>query len=221
MNFRLPVSDYYFNNPYFAQKSRTPVWTKASVEQMVSLAKRGALGGNYGSSETNALRDGMQHAPGIKGGRVLVIGSENPWVEACVLEAGANEVVTLEYGEIKSLHPQIKTFTPREFSKAFLNNKLGKFDAVVTFSSVEHSGLGRYGDGLNPWGDIIAIARAWCVTQRGGSLTIGVTYDNEKDYIRYNSERWYGKIRYPYLATNWKQHYRGNGLQRIHVFTKP
>jgi hypothetical protein len=31
-----------------------------------------------------------------------VIGSEIPWVEACVLEAGAKEIVTLEYGEIIS-----------------------------------------------------------------------------------------------------------------------
>jgi hypothetical protein len=42
--------------------------------------------------------------------------------------------------------------------------------SIVTFSSVEHSGLGRYGDALNPWGDIIAIARAWCVTKQGGAL---------------------------------------------------
>ncbi|XP_061175920.1 uncharacterized protein LOC133184862 [Saccostrea echinata] len=221
MNFRLPVSDYYFNSQYLNAKSRTPIWTKENVEQQVSLARRGVLGGNYGRSETNALRDGIQHAPGVKGGRVLVIGSESPWVEACVLEAGAKEVVTLEYGEIKSLHPQIKTYIPREFRRAFLNKSLGAFDAVVTFSSVEHSGLGRYGDGINPWGDIIAIARAWCVTKTGGSLTIGVMYDNEKDYIRYNADRYYGKIRYPYLATNWKQHYRGRGIQRVHVFIKP
>ena len=35
------------------------------------------------------------------------------------------------------------------------------FDAVVSFSSIEHSGLGRYGDALNPWGDLIAAAQAW------------------------------------------------------------
>ena len=44
----------------------------------------------------------------------------------------------------------------------------------MTFSSVEHSGLGRYGDALNPWGDILTIAKALCVTREGGSLTIGV-----------------------------------------------
>jgi hypothetical protein len=55
---------------------------------------------------------------------------------------------------------------------------------------------------------IIAIARSWCVTEEGGSLTIGVMYDKELDYIKFNAGRWYGKIRYPYLSTNWKQHYK-------------
>jgi hypothetical protein len=41
-----------------------------------------------------------------------VIGSRNPWVEARVLEAGAREIVTLEYGAINSKHPQLKTMVP-------------------------------------------------------------------------------------------------------------
>ncbi|XP_048778787.1 uncharacterized protein LOC125682335 [Ostrea edulis] len=220
MGNRLTVSAWYFNQIYLGSKARSPVWSKEGIDQMVRQAARGALGGNYGASETNALRDGMDHAPGIKNGRVLVIGSENPWLEATVLEKGAKEVVTLEYGRIESRHPKVKTMVPSEFSESFMNGSLGLFDAVVTFSSVEHSGLGRYGDRLNPWGDIIAIARAWCVTKVGGSLTIGVLYDNEKDYIQYNAHRCYGKIRFPYLCTNWKQHYRGSGIQRVHVFTK-
>jgi hypothetical protein len=77
---------------------------------------------------------------------------------------GNIQVPLLEYGEIISKHPQIKTMTPLQFRKSYLSDTLGTFDAIVTFSSVEHSGLGRYGDALNPWGDIIAIARAWCVT---------------------------------------------------------
>jgi hypothetical protein len=76
--------------------------------------------------------------------------------------------------------------TPLQFRKSYLSDTLGMFDAIVTFSSVEHSGLGRYGDALNPWGDIIAIARAWCVTKQGWSLTIGVMYDYKNDCIRFN-----------------------------------
>ena len=148
-----------------------------------------------------------------------MIGSEDPWVEACVLEAGAKEIVTLEYGEIISKYPKIKTMTPLQFRKSYLSDTLGTFDAIVTFSSVEYSGLGRYGDALNHWGDIIAIARAWCVTKQGGSLTIGVMNDYNNDYIRFNAGRWYGKVRFPYLVTNWKQFYRDQNSQRVYGFT--
>jgi hypothetical protein len=220
MNNRLPVRQYYLDKPYLGNKARTPVWTEQLIDSWVEKAKKGKLEGNYYMAETNALRDGLKHAPGIQNGRVLVIGSENPWLEACVLEAGAREVVTLEYGSIISEHPKVKTLVPYEFRMRYLNNTLGRFDAVATFSSVEHSGLGRYGDALNPWGDIIAIARAWCVTKEGGSLTIGVMYNYDHEYIRFNADRWYGKIRYPYLTTNWKQLYQGRGSQRVHVFTK-
>ena len=59
-----------------------------------------------------------------------------------------------------------------------LNGEIGpegrQFDGVVTFSSLEHSGLGRYGDQLNPWGDLIAMSKAWCLTKPGGRMLIGV-----------------------------------------------
>jgi hypothetical protein len=103
---------------------------------------------------------------------------------------------------------------------SFLENKLEKIDAIVIFSSVEHSGLGRFGDMLIPWSDIITIARTLCVTKDGGYLTIGVPYDVDNEYIRFNGDRSYGKIRYPYLTTNRKQFYIGWGVQRVHVFTK-
>ena len=220
MDNRIPVKYWYFDQQYLGKKAMTPVWTEKLIENWIKLAKKGILNGNYGAGETNALRDGLRHAPGVKDDRVLVIGSENLWAEACVLEAGASEVLTLEYGSIISEHPKVKAIVPYDFRMRFLNNTLGRFDAIVTFSSVEHSGLGRYGDALNPWGDLIAIARAWCVTKVGGSLTIGVQYNYEHEYLRFNADRWYGKIRYPYLTTNWKQFYKGAGYQKVHVFIK-
>ncbi|VDI05928.1 saposin [Mytilus galloprovincialis] len=220
MNNRIPVRYWHLNSQYLGKKASSPVWTVKAIEDLIIQAKEGKLKGNYGEEETNALRDGLKHAPGVKDGRVLVIGSEFPWVEACVLEAGAREVVTLEYGSIISEHPKVKTMVPFVFRMRYLNNTLGTFDAIVSFSSLEHSGLGRYGDALNPWGDIIAVARAWCVTKHGGSLTIGVQYDYNHEYLHFNADRVYGKKRYPYLTTNWKQLYRGIGKQRVHVFTK-
>ncbi len=79
----------------------------------------------------------------------------------------------------------------------------GRFDAVITFSSVEHSGLGRYGDAMNPWGDRQAVARAWCMTKRGGRIALGVP--SGPDAIFYNAHRLYGPVQLPHLLANWKQ----------------
>ena len=72
-----------------------------------------------------------------------------------------------EYAKIISHHPQLQTLTPAEFSQQYLDGTLPEFDAVVSFSSLEHSGLGRYGDQLNPWGDLITMAKVWCVVKPG------------------------------------------------------
>eukprot|EP00438_Fugacium_kawagutii_P017388 Skav217990 [mRNA] locus=scaffold3329:93009:95071:- [translate_table: standard] len=36
----------------------------------------------------------------------------------------------------------------------------------VQWSSVEHSGLGMYGDEINPWGDRQSVAQLWCRGRR-------------------------------------------------------
>ena len=87
----------------------------------------------------------------------MVIGSQSPWIEAILLELGAAKITTLEYAVIKSDYPQIDTITPEDLRQAFNKGRAPTFDAMVTFSSIEHSGLGRYGDSLNPWGDLITM----------------------------------------------------------------
>ena len=55
-----------------------------------------------------------------------------------------------------------------------------------TFSSVEYSGSGRYGDAMNPWGDRQAVAR-WCMTKKQGRLTLAVPWRDNIDIIEYNA----------------------------------
>ncbi|CAC5385157.1 unnamed protein product [Mytilus coruscus] len=76
MNNRIPLKSWYFNNQYLGKKAASPVWTEKTIEDWIILAKEGKLKGNYGAAETNALRDGLKHAPGIVNGRVMVIGSK-------------------------------------------------------------------------------------------------------------------------------------------------
>ena len=170
------------------------------------------------------MYEGLTKTPFVRNGHVLVIGSENPWLEACALAAGARLVTTLEYGDITSLHPQIKTLTPQRMRELYAAREIPLFDAVATFSSVEHSGLGRYGDAMNPWGDLQATARAWCLAKPGAGLLLGVmtVYDGTDGRIEFNAHRVYGTLMFSHLLSNWRQKWRSalNYGQRVHVMEK-
>lgn len=82
----------------------------------------------------------------VSGQHVLVLGSQRPWLEAIILEAGAKKITTVDYVKIKCYHPQIKTMVMEELRQQYLSDLYRpQFDSIVSFSSVEHSGLGRYG----------------------------------------------------------------------------
>ena len=230
MNGKVTISSYYFAEKYAGTSdasentntkhiARETIWTKAEVDRQIAQARARALPGTYGQYETNNVINAIfgadsacQQHPDmcLKGKHIMVIGSERPWLEALLLAGGASHVTTVEYGVIKSLHPQISTMLPSELRAKFLAGTLKPFDGVATFSSVEHSGLGRYGDALNPWGDIQAIGKAWCVTKVGGPLFIGVMgTKGGAEMIEWNAHRRYGPVRYPHLVANWEQVARG------------
>jgi hypothetical protein len=198
----------HYKQRYAGGDASNSKWTEKAVEALVQQARAQKLRGSYGVDSTNEILAALARM-NITGQRVLVIGSEQPWVEACALASGAREVWTLEYGKISSTHPQIKTITPFEARRLYLAGKLPMFDAVLTYSSVEHSGLGRYGDALNPWGDVQAVARAWCVTKPGGKMLLGVMECGSADTIEYNLHRCYHTHSYTHLTANWKQEFRG------------
>src|SRR5205085_1217411 len=78
-----------------------------------------------------------------------------------------------------------------------------QIDVAISFSSLEHSGLGRYGDGINPWGDLLTVAKVSCVVkQKTGHIIFGVP-SGAKDFLYYNAHRVYGPNRWPLFLTNW------------------
>ena len=46
----------------------------------------------------------------------------------------------------------------------------GTFDFAASFSSIEHSGLGRYGDPIDPIGDLREMLKIKCMLKKGGGL---------------------------------------------------
>jgi hypothetical protein len=205
MNGKVDIQEWYIEDMFLGKKAKVSVWSEKLINDYASKALRGDFEGwgNYMPLDRITLFHVLQHVTQVRNQSVLVIGSESPWIEAMLVACGAEKVTTLEYGHIESHHPQVKTLTPNAFRVAYLNGTLEKFDAVVSYSSIEHSGLGRYGDSLNPFGDIMTLARAWCVTKKGGSLILGVSSSGEKDILYFNAGRIYGPNRWPFLTTNW------------------
>ena len=64
-----------------------------------------------------------------------------------------------------------------------------KFDVMVSYSSLEHGGLGRFGDAMHPWGDLVTMAKAWCLIKSNGIAVIAVP-TAKQDTIEYNAHRY-------------------------------
>jgi hypothetical protein len=102
----------------------------------------------------------------------------------------------VEYNAIKFENSSVETMTP-----AALAASGKKFDAAFSFSSFEHDGLGRYGDRIDPEGDLKAMAD-WKTHLKPGAL-LYLTVPLGKDKIIFNVHRIYGRARLPLLLANW------------------
>ena len=78
----------------------------------------------------------------------------------------------------------------------------------------------RYGDQLNPWGDVITMGRAWCQMKPGGRALIG--FPAGKDTICFNAAKFYGSFLLPHVFANWKQVYSEgfNGLSPYEIVNR-
>ncbi len=130
----------------------------------------------------------------VKGKRVLVHGSLDPWAEAIAIKFGASEVITVEYGKIqvdwKDSPAKLAAYTPYEAYDMVLSGSWEPVDFIISYSSIEHDGLGRYGDPLNPEGDLITADRLSCLIKKDGIMLLGVP--TGPDTLVWNAHRVYG-----------------------------
>jgi hypothetical protein len=75
------------------------------------------------------------------------------------------------------------------------------FDMVVSISNFEHDGLGRYGDPIDPDGDLRAMNEMRSLVSPGGVLILGVPV--ARDAVVWNAHRLYGRVRLPLLLRGW------------------
>jgi len=148
----------------------------------------------------------MRYQQLIDGKRVAVIGTMKPWAEAMLVNLGASSITTIEYANLTIEHQKVTTITPYRVAERFMSGQAVPFDTVFTYSSLEHSGLGRYGDPLSPFGDLEASAQVWCMVKPGGHfiLAVPVSPDREKCSITWNAHRIYASVRLQHLTANWR-----------------
>jgi len=204
LNGKISISKEYYSQRYSgAANALSNTWTISNIENWIAQSRADTLSGNYGVADCKNVKEAIRKA-GFKGKHILVIGSETPWVESILLAEGVKKITTLEYGTLPNIHPQIFTTTPKDFNIKFLKGEIEPFDGAVSYSSLEHSGLGRYGDSLNPWGDILAAAKVWCVLKPGGYFLLGVPSHLTEDRLVWNAHRFYSKERWPLILSNFE-----------------
>ncbi|CAI5446706.1 unnamed protein product [Caenorhabditis angaria] len=148
---------------------------------------------NY-SPDGKSVNHAMK-AVGVNNQNGLVVGSLSAWVEVYALKNGAAHLLTVEYTTIiveEAWKHRIETILPIDFVKKSANFS-NSFDFVSTFSSIEHSGLGRFGDPMDAIGDFREMQKIRCALKKGGHLFLGIPIG--VDGIMFNLHRIYGQLR--------------------------
>jgi hypothetical protein len=202
---RIPVVDYYFNNASVDNNAvfsfttgamcfQQTFWDPNNIENLIQkVSSREPIG----YLDTTAwLYQALDNHP-IRGKSVVIIGSEQPTYE-CVALGYEGNPTTIEYKKINCTHPGITTYTPTEHDS--LKDQV--YDCCFSISSLEHDGLGRYGDPLNPYADIETMKRLKNLVRKDGLLFLSVPIGS--DILYWNGMRQYGDIRFPLLTEGWK-----------------
>lgn len=192
------------HNPPEKQNGASTIW-KWDEDAVSTACKRFNSCNAYGNT---ACAEAMEiYADKYISGKIgMVLGTQIPWAEGGLIKWGANKVTTVEYNPIESSFHKLSSIHPFELAERYANqtteqNEAEQVDFIFTYSSLEHDGLGRYGDPMNPFADLESIARAHCLLKHSGVLFLGVPIG--PDYVS-NSHRIYGKLRLGLILPMWE-----------------
>jgi hypothetical protein len=190
---RIPIHNWYIDGT--SSNHQPTLFLKKEIEEFIAKALR-RENGYYGSTDGYLYTIFDRYKSSIKGKNIAIIGSTIPWYEAIILSYGGHPT-TIEYNRIVSDDLRCHFLTVDEYDK----NPL-KFDAIVSISSIEHDGLGRYGDPINPWGDVETMKKLLGMLKKTGLFFLSVPVG--KDALYWNAHRVYGRLRLPLLFAEWE-----------------
>jgi hypothetical protein len=90
-----------------------------------------------------------------------------------------------------------------------------RFDEIISISTIEHLGLGHYGDEAQPDADIRGVEILWRMVAQGGRLLVsvpaGATYSVQRGYRVYDEER----LRLVFPNATSIEYYAKNGREGV------
>ncbi|EGT34420.1 hypothetical protein CAEBREN_09909 [Caenorhabditis brenneri] len=191
MNGYAALDAWYLNDKNAAYPDKPRNWDR--ISELMKMSKTDLADLAYPVESVS-----MFHAMAgnrLDGKNGVVIGSMQPWVEVMALKNGARKILTVEYNPLEiqqEFQDMLSSILPVDFVKRW-QEYADSFDFAASFSSIEHSGLGRYGDPLDPIGDLREMLKIKCILKKGGLLFLGVPFGT--DAIQYNAHRIYGSVR--------------------------
>ena len=234
MDGKIPIRDWYLDGTKDIGSVGEDVWTDEYIHSHCDRFTVDKIENNlegespYGHEVVVNILQALKDYE-VSNKRVAVVGSLVPWIEAMLINLG-NDVTTIEYNVPTTKYKNLQC---KDYFDYFISNE-DQFDTIVSFSSIEHSGLGRYGDPLDPDGDIHTVDIIEKNLKDEGTFIWGSPVG--WDTLVWNAHRVYGPIRMPILFRNFiKQQWYGtpseqlfkgspaaqiNGYQPVVVFKK-
>lgn len=126
------------------------VWTQAMWRQLLDAL---AAGHNVAPSDYPGAQADLQlslEGRLLSSDTAMVVGSVSPWIEAILHQRRCKRIVSID------LHPAVSEIDGvRSVDyRALARSSAGPADILIAYSTVEHIGLGRYGDAEDPEGDV-------------------------------------------------------------------
>ncbi len=207
-NGKIPVHKYYYN-PEQYKNFVIPDWDKIINNYIKRFTRENIIKEKHGKE--NYPKGALPYNDGgaayyhckildkynVIEKKVAIIGSENPWIESIVYNYGCRDITTVEYNKPNITHKNFKIISYDDFV-----NCNTKYDFIISYSSIEHSGLGRYGDDINPNADIETMNHIYNRLNDNGYIFIGIPIGH--DTLLWNANRIYGKYRLPILLKKFK-----------------
>ncbi len=201
MGGKIPVFDWYLDSTcpqkefqvILQDGSSASLYSKEIINNYIERIKRKE---SFYYGETDVwLYQALEKYP-IYGKDVAIVGSVTPWYESVVIAYGGRPT-TIEYNKIVTDDDRFTPMTVSEF-----NQNPKKFDIILSISSIEHDGLGRYGDPVNPTADLEFMAMVKeKLLKKDGAMILAMPVG--RDCLYWNAARVYGPLRLPVLLKGW------------------